>query len=186
MQDIESTYGIKKGEILGVLTHADGTEETFHQHIDPASLSAFVKNLIVDRASILMAQHMKGDSVPGITYLAVGTGTGTGTTQNPQSAVSTANKLRSELTRKLVQIAYYDTNNATGTTLTDGQGRSNILDISVTFNENEAVGALTEMGLFGGNATAAKDSGDMVNFKTFAVWNKPASSTLAWKWRLTF
>lgn len=182
----EHPYGIKKGEILGEMVHADGRVERFHSHVGQDDLNEFVQNLIVDRASILMAQHMKGDNVPGITHLAVGTGVGNGNTQAPQQAVSTATRLRQELFRKAVQLSYYDPTNSQGSTIVDGAGRTNVLDITVEFAESEAVGALTEMGLFGGTGASGANGGDMVNFKTFPVWNKPNNATLRWTWRLTF
>ena len=74
------------------------------------------------------------------------------------------------------------------------------------FSESEAVGALTEMGLLGGDVNSnmavrnpilpANGTYDatidvtgkdiLVNYLTFPVINKPATSTLQWTWRLTF
>lgn len=62
-------------------------------------------------------------------------------------------------------------------------GVTNILKLVTTFMESEAVGPITEMSLFGGNAEdwadgAGKDTGYMFNRKSFPVWNKDASSRL--------
>lgn len=55
-------------------------------------------------------------------------------------------------------------------------GITNILKLVTTFMESEAVGPITEMALFGGNAEnwndrAGKDTGFMFNRKAFPVWN---------------
>ena len=63
---------------------------------------------------------------------------------------------------------------------------TNILKLVTTFTESEAVGPLTEMGLFGGNATEEKDSGYMFNRKSFEIWSKNSDSRLTISWRLSF
>jgi hypothetical protein len=64
---------------------------------------------------------------------------------------------------------------------------TNVLLLSTTFLESEAVGPIVEMGIFGDNsATTAKDTGMMFNYKTFKVWNKPNSCRLSIIWKLTF
>jgi hypothetical protein len=59
------------------------------------------------------------------------------------------------------------------------------VDFSVTFNESEAVGAIVEMSLFGGDATAAANSGTMMNYRTFPVLNKTNAMTLSIIFRIT-
>jgi hypothetical protein len=161
-----------------------------------------MKNLIVNSASKLMAMRIapginpKTDPVDntglgtpdGLQYLAVGSGVGTGDVMNPQPADATAVKLRNEIARKeFTYWSYVDP-----TTGNDTATPTNILKLATTFTEAEAVpagstyGSLVEMGLFGGNATTAKDSGIMFNFKTFAVWNKPNDARLTITWKLTF
>lgn len=72
---------------------------------------------------------------------------------------------------------------------------TNVLLLSTTFLETDAVGPLTEMGLFGGNGAGdvsnksnggIKDGGTMFNYKTFKVWNKPSDARLTVVWKLTF
>ena len=175
-----------------------------------------VKNLIVNTASQLMAYRMAPLQVSetgtdittikgilGLQYLAVGVGilkdpskaydkvtnpvdTTKWDLQNPTQEQLTDFKLQGELFRKpFTSWAFVDSADAVSKTPT------NILKIVTTFLETEAVGPLTEMGLFGGNASdwtdgEGKDSGMMFNYKTFAVWNKPADSRLSITWRLTF
>lgn len=64
---------------------------------------------------------------------------------------------------------------------------TNVLLLSTTFLETEAVGPLTEMGLTGGNgATITRNTGHLFNYKTFKVWNKPNDARLTIVWKLTF
>lgn len=142
-----------------------------------------IKNLIVDKASILMAKRMRpgvswGD---GINYLELGTGVGTGTTQIPQIESSIQTILREPLMRKAVDSwTYLD---SSGNPVVD---ETNVLQLSTTFMEAEANGAIVEMGLFGGDATVTAGSGYMFNYKTFPVWNKENTLKLIIVWKLTF
>jgi hypothetical protein len=142
-----------------------------------------VKNLIVNKASVLMAKRMiPGTSWgAGIGYLEVGTGVGTGTQQAPQAESLTQANLRIALARKAITSwTYLDTNgNPTAS-------ETNVIQLTTTFNESEAVGALVEMGLFGGDASATLTTGYMFNYKTFAVWNKDNTMKLTVVWKLTF
>jgi len=45
---------------------------------------------------------------------------------------------------------------------------------------------LMEMGLVGGDASLAPNTGTLINYRTFAVINKPNTATLTITWRLTF
>jgi hypothetical protein len=83
-------------------------------------------------------------------------------------------------------------------------GASNILKLTALFDEqdlsSESGGTLenedsataydrhfiTEMGLFGGDATDDKDTGHMFNYKLFASWNKVEGSSLLVNWIITF
>ncbi|MNJ90224.1 hypothetical protein D3C87_78180 [compost metagenome] len=157
------------------------------------------KNTIVASASYLMAQRMAPGSAinsnvgnfiaSGLQYLSVGTivadpinNPGDLNVMSPPLATGTESKLKYEIFRKqFTSWTFVDpSTNAASNTAT------NILQIVTTFQENEAVGALTEMGIFGGNATTVKDSGIMFNYKTFAVWNKPSDARLTVTWKLTF
>ena len=141
-------------------------------------------NLIVNSASILIARLLKDNHEPdaGISYLAVGTG-GQWDKQNPPQPVNTTTQLVAELTRKAfttVDTSFVDPSTGNPTIVP-----TNIVDYTCTFNETEAVGAIVEMGLFGGDATDAANSGDMVNYRTFPVINKSNSMTLTIIFRIT-
>lgn len=142
-----------------------------------------VKNLIVSKASQLMAKRMRPGTSwgAGISHLEVGTGTGSGTTQNPQSESLEQTSLRAPLFRSPI----------TAWTYLDAQGaptasETNVIQLTTTFGTSEANGAITEMGLFGGDATATNGTGYMFNYKTFPVWNKQAGMKLTIVWKLTF
>lgn len=132
------------------------------------------KNLIVNKASSFMACRLApGNAVnvntgnfiaSGLQYLAVGVGSVGWDLQNPPVALLTDFKLYGEISRKTF----------TSWTFLDSGGNpvnteTNILKLTTTFLENEAVGSLVEMGLFGGDATSSANSGHMFNFKTFPV-----------------
>lgn len=171
---------------IGMVLHKGGTYDATTDSFSPDTeiiKKADFPNLIVNKASILMARRMApGSDVnmntgthidDGLQYLAVGTGVGTGDTQNPEAANLTQTALRSELFRKeFTSWTFVDAAGNNTTTPT------NILKLATTFLEAEAVGALVEMGLFGGDATDAAGSGHMFNYKTFPVWNKPNDARL--------
>lgn len=162
-----------------------------------------LRNLVVKDASILIARLMKNSLEPphGIFALAVGTGDTGWDLQNPPAPTVTQRALYSELSRKTFA----------GTSFIDGSGNvtsipTNVVDFTTTFAESEAVGPIVEMGLVGGNvssnlnvrnpvspangsynATVDMTTFDtLVNYLTFKVLNKPATSTLTIVWRLTF
>lgn len=171
--DSATLHRIRRGVIIGEMIHEDGRVETFQDD-----------NLIVDSSALLMAQLMKGEQVPGVTHVAVGTGYGQaqgGTQQNPAPATPGMTKLENEIFRKAATVTF----NTSEATVTDGT-RTNVLEVVVEFGQGEAVGALTEMGLFGGSGASSKDGGTMINAKRFSVWNKPDNATLKWTWRLIF
>lgn len=142
-----------------------------------------LKNLIVDKASVFMAKRMRpgaswGD---GINYLELGTGFGSGTTQAPQAEIASQVNLRQALARKAITSWTYLGANGNATA-----SETNVLQLTTTFNESEAVGAIVEMGLFGGGASLTLGSGYMFNYKCFPVWNKQEGMKLTIIWRLTF
>lgn len=168
------------------------------------------KNVVTLDASILLARLMKGTGTPtvhvtepnfGIFALAVGTGDPNWDPLSPPPATVTQRGLWNELGRKTVQ----------STAFVDGDGvissvPTSTVDFITTFSESEAVGPLTEMGLLGGDISTnmsvvnpvlppngpydpafnlvGKDT--LVNYITFPVISKPATSTLQWVWRLHF
>jgi hypothetical protein len=120
---------------------------------------------------------------------------------NPPAPTDTQRSLYSELARKTFA----------NTQFIDGDGvptaiPTNVVDFTTTFAEAEAVGPLVEMGLIGGNvdtnlsiknpvlppngpydpAVDLTTFDTQVNYLTFAVINKPPTSTLTIVWRLTF
>lgn len=161
------------------------------------------RNLVVKDASLLIARLMKDSQEPpfGCFCLAVGTGDTGWDLLNPPSPTVTQRALYSELTRKTF----------TNTQFIDAGGAptaipTNVVDFQTTFAESEAVGPLVEMGILGGNVStnlAIKNpvtpangpynpavdittKETLVNYLTFAVISKPATSTLSIVWRLTF
>ena len=55
---------------------------------------------------------------------------------------------------------------------------TNILQISHTFGPTDCNGVWREFGIFGGNATSAKDSGVMINKRHHAVITKTEEMTI--------
>jgi len=161
------------------------------------------RNLIVKDASILIARLMKDSQEPpkSCYVLAVGTGDGPWNPMSPPAATNTQRSLYSELSRKTFSLTQFvDSGGAPSAIPT------NVVDFTATFTESEAVGPLVEMGIIGGNIStnlAVKNPvtppngaynplvdlttrETLVNYLTFAVINKPATSTLQIVWRLTF
>jgi hypothetical protein len=161
-------------------------------------------NLVVLDASILIARLMKDNSEPphGVFCLAVGTGQIGWNPMSPPAATNTQRSLWSELARKtFASTNFVDQNGIPASYPT------HVVDFTTTFAEAEAVGPLDEMGLLGGNnvnsnlsirnpVTPANGPYDptvnltnfdtLVNYLTFPVINKPATSTMTIVWRLTF
>jgi len=171
------------GEPVFVQVGKGGKQGYFILPKDEISREMHVKNLIVSKASILMAKRMvPGTSWgAGIGYLELGTGIGTGTLQAPQVESSAQVALRVSLLRKAI----------TSWTYLDGSGNptgseTHVVQYTTLFTEAEAVGALVEMGLFGGDATITAGTGYMFNYKTFPVWNKDGTMRLTIVWKLTF
>lgn len=186
----DTAYGIK-GEVWITLNSV-------------ASLQVFhIDNLVVRDASILIARLMKNNAeVPhGVFCLAVGTGASGWDLQNPPSPTATQRSLYGELARKTFSSTnFVDSVGAPSTIPT------NVVDFNCTFTESEAVGPIVEMALLGGNVNTNlsikhpvlpangtyNPTVDLtqydteVNYLTFPVVNKPATSTLSITWRLTF
>jgi len=160
-------------------------------------------NLVVLDASILIARLMKDNAEPphGIFVLAVGTGDSGWDPMNPPAPTDTQRSLYSELARKTFADTEFIDAGGVPTAVP-----TKVVDFTTTFAESEAVGPLVEMGLFGGNvdtnmsvrkpvlppngpydATVDLTAFDtQVNYLTFPVINKPATSTITIVWRLTF
>lgn len=162
-----------------------------------------LRNLVVLDASILIARLAKDNAEPphGIFALAVGSGDTGWNPMSPPAPTATQRALFSEITRKTFE----------DTQFIDGSGTpvaypTKVVDFITTFTESEAVGPLVEMGLLGGNISTnmsvrnpvSPPNGSydptvdltnfdtLVNYLTFPVVNKPATSTFEIVWRLTF
>ncbi|HEY3079228.1 MAG TPA: PASTA domain-containing protein [Chloroflexota bacterium] len=119
-------------------------------------------NLIVVRALDLLAGLLTGQAgLRGILYWAVGTGDPTWG-DAPPAPQDGATRLVDELYRRPLdparQIEY------------DPLTRT--LRLRVAFGPAEAVGVLREFGLFGGDASGARDSGFLINYRTHAPIDK--------------
>jgi len=199
MRSSDGPVSIFKGEVFWTLRDGKTGRVQDEGHIP---------NIVTLDAGILVARMMKTPSaVPnvcepnfGIFALAVGTGDVGWDPLDPPAATNTQRSLYNELARK--QIASSDF-------IDSGGGISgiptNVVDYTTTFAEAEAVGALVEMGLVGGDVdtnmsitnpilppnglyddtvdVVGKDT--LVNYLTFPVISKPATSTLTWTWRIT-
>jgi hypothetical protein len=169
---------------LEFVPYGDDPTHGYHRILREAVVDErHVKNLIVTNASKFIAKRMRPGASwgTGISYLEVGTGVGTGTTQVPQAENLAQTALRVPLLRKAIS-AWTNLDSGGVATGTD----TNVLQITTTFLEAEANGAIVEMGLFGGDATATNGSGQMFNYKTFPVLNKDNTMQLTLVWKLTF
>ena len=140
-------------------------------------------NIVVPGMGILVAQLVKDCSavLAGFSFMGVGTG-GTGEDPfNPPAPLGNETLLKNEIFRKgFSSVNFVDANGLPVLTPT------NTVDFAATFTETEAVGPLTELGIFGGDATATPNSGTMVNYIRFPVVSKTATSTLTLVVRFVF
>jgi len=197
-EDFQSGYKIR-GDVFFYLRAGKGSGkpegelEEYREH----------RNLVVLDASILIARLMKNNVEPphGIYALAVGTGNIGWNPMSPPAATNTQRSLWSEIARKTFANTQFINTGGLPVAIP-----TNVVDFTTTFAEAEAVGALDEMGLLGGNISTnisqrnpvlppngAYDPNvdltqfdTLVNYLTFPVINKPATSTLTIVWRLTF
>lgn len=160
-------------------------------------------NIVVKDASILIARLVKDNQEPpeGAFVLAVGSGDSGWNPLSPPAATNNQRALYAEITRKVFSSSSF----------IDEDGvpvgyPTNIVDFTTVYTESEAVGPLVEMGLLGGNISSnllvrnpvtppngpydpTKDlttAETMLNYLTFPVISKPATSTFQITWRLTF
>jgi len=161
------------------------------------------RNLVVKDASILIARLVKDNQEPskGAFVLAVGSGDVGWDPMNPPAPTDTQRALYAEITRKTFSDTQFIASGGSPVAYP-----TNVVDFTTIFTESEAVGPLVEMGLLGGNIStnlAVKNPVSppngtydatvdltayetMLNYLTFPVVNKPATSTLQIVWRLTF
>lgn len=195
-EDKYSGYKIK-GEVFWKLKNTS-TGETERGHFN---------NIVTLDASILIARFLKGTAIPntseprfGLFALAVGTGNIAWDPLDVPPPTTTQRSLENEIARKQIATASF----------IDPGGNivgypTNVIDLTTTFSESEAVGALTEMALLGGDVNSnmailnpilppngVYDASQNVvgydmlgNYLTFNVINKPATSTFSLTWRLS-
>ena len=161
------------------------------------------RNIVTLDASILIASLVKDSLEPphGAFVLAVGSGDTGWNPLSPPAATNTQRALYAEITRKTFASSQF----------IDGDGvpvafRTNVVDFTTIYSESEAVGPLVEMGLIGGNISSNMSTKNpvtppngpynptvdlstvetLINYLTFPVISKPATSTFQVTWRLTF
>ena len=168
-----------------------------------------IKNVVTLDASILIARLLKTSATPiihqsepsfGILALAVGTGYVSWDLQDPPLPTITQRSLWNEIGRKQIATSQFVTSLGVPSGVP-----TNIIDLTTTFSESEAVGPITEMGLIGGDLNAnmsirnpvlpPNGSYDstvnlvgfdiLVNYTTMQVINKPNTSSLSFTWRIT-
>ena len=155
----------KHWKVIDTITHEDGTKEVREYY-----------NTVVDDCSKLIACLIKGQAgYKGVSFWAVGAGLETWADENPPNPDVADTKLLNEVFRKEVNkgdVLFLDKVDKPTTDVT------NKIQISVTFAEGEANGALREFSLYGGNASKAKDSWLMINRKTHGLIYKTSGMIL--------
>jgi len=160
-------------------------------------------NIVTLDASILIARLVKDSQEPpeGAFVLAVGSGDIGWDPLAPPAATNTQRALYAEITRKTFASTQFIGGGGTPVAYP-----TNVVDFTTTYTESEAVGPLVEMGLIGGNISSnllvknpvsppngaydptvdltTKET--LLNYLSFNVISKPATSTFTVTWRLTF
>lgn len=182
-----------RGDVF--ITMRDGQTGVIQEHRE-------VHNIVTLDASILIARLVKDNQEPpkGAYVLAMGSGDSGWDPMNPPAATNTQRALYSEITRKTFSTTQF----------IDAGGipvgyPTHIVDFTTTFTESEAAGPLVEMGIIGGDISTNMSVKNpvspphgtydptvdltlyetLLNYLTFQVINKPATSTLSITWRLT-
>ena len=125
-------------------------------------------NLVVNKILPLITSLLKG-SLSGIQYWAVGSGASSWDTAPVTPSLEEV-KLTNEIGRKIItasNIKFVD-----ASTLEESTTPTTCLEVTCTFYEQDCNGVWREFGLFGGNATATKDSGYMIDKKHHAIFTK--------------
>lgn len=152
------------GEIIDRIHYADGHIEERVGH-----------NLVVNNFLNLVMSLLKGQAgYKGIQYWAVGSGASSWNGSMPNPDINST-KLTAELGRVAIgagEIKFLNSDYNEVSTPT------NILQISHTFGPSDCNGVWREFGIFGGNATTAKDSGIMINKRHHAVITKTEEMTI--------
>lgn len=167
------TWKFEGGVVAGEMCYPDG-------RIERRPLG---HNVIVQDASLLIAQLCKGEDVSGFTHLAVGVGDPTWDKFDPPPESPLVSRLESEVVRVAADDVYYIKEDGSGA---PSESRTRIVDFLFTFTESQANAPLVEQGLFGGSNASSLNGGTMVNYRTHSVWNKPVGARLSMLWRFTF
>ena len=146
------------GQFQDTITYPDGRVE----------VRDWQNNTICNGFKLLITSLFKGHaSYSRLTYWAVGTGI-TASTVNDSV-------LETEIGRKSISTS--DMVWLDGTGAVSSSPTSTLL-ITLVFGVDEINGAWTEFGIFGGLATATKDSGTMINRKVHGTITKESGVTL--------
>lgn len=123
----------------------------------------------------------------GLLYAGVGSGDGSWDPLNPPAPTGNETGMVSEFFRKSWSAAYFVDEFGTPQTVAAAIAANlNTVDFEVSFSEGEAVGLITELGIWGGDATATLGSGSLCDYETIAGIPKPANATLSFIFRWTF
>jgi len=151
------------GRVKDTICYADGRKE----------VRDWEDNCIVSSIGLLVAALLKGeDGYLGATYWGIGEGLVAWDPVVPPAPAVTDIILVAEIGRKVIpsdNIVFLDINGDPTETIT------NKLRITLLFGEGECNGTWRELGIFGGDASLAQDSGIMINHKTHPVLVKTAN-----------
>ena len=152
----------------------DEEAERIARHPDEALLHHATRwegNLIVNTAASLIAALFKNQAgYEGITHVVVGEGLASWDTTSVPTPTPGQTQMVSELGRVDAVVVFIDANSVETLSVT------NRLQISGSFGPTSALGAWREWGLVGGTATAAADSGLLVDYNTHAIETKGATT----------
>jgi hypothetical protein len=162
---------IKEGRVFAIVKQK-GCDD---RYID------FGKNLIVETGDILVASLAKGEPIPAVTHMALGSGLPWWDTSNPPVPVRSDSYLKAEYYRKAITSTQF--------VLSDGTPSANptmIVDFVTSFAEGEPTGALMELGLFGGTDADVINGGYLLAYRIIPIWNIGADVAITFVWRVTF
>lgn len=159
------------GEIIDTIHYKDGRVEKRVGH-----------NLVVNNFLKLVMSLLKGETgYKGIQYWAVGSGASSWDNSMPSPSIDST-KLTAELGRVAItagEIKFLTPEYEMSSVPT------NIIQITHTFGPSDCNGVWREFGIFGGNATATKDSGLMINKRHHAIITKTEEMTIERAMRFT-
>lgn len=159
------------GEIIDTIHYKDGRVEKRVGH-----------NLVVNNFLKLVMSLLKGETgYKGIQYWAVGSGASSWDNSMPSPSIDST-KLTAELGRVTItagEIKFLTPEYEVSSVPT------NIIQITHTFGPSDCNGVWREFGIFGGNATATKDSGLMINKRHHAIITKTEEMTIERVMRFT-